>query len=116
MKKIIFEKYIVEVIFLKDSLIDSITKITNYIKAFITKTETDLKFEGNKSKLIKVMYNSLLEQKSSEINALTVELNKIKKKQRNLLEQITRISNENSAYERKIEALSTFQHFWLNNQ
>ena len=116
MKKIIFVKYISEVIFLKDSLINSITKITDYIKAFIAETETDLKFEGKKSELLKVMYNSLLEQKISERDELTAVLNMIKKEQRNLSEHISKLTGENKSMEKKIKALSTFQDFLLSNR
>lgn len=100
---------------MKALLINSITKMMNYIKYFILKIKSNIKFEGNKNGVIKVMYSSMLESKKKESNVLIVELNNIKKETGELSRQINIIKEENALYNKKINALNSFQDFLIIN-
>lgn len=102
--------------FLKKSLIISITKFIDYIKAFVLETEKDIKFETNKTEIIKVMYNPLIEEKLIEKSRLLEELRKIRTERKLLNQQISNIMGETDSYNKKITALTAFQHFLLDNK
>jgi hypothetical protein len=95
----------------KALLLNSITKIMNYTKYFITKTTNNIKFEGNKNGVIKVMYSPILENKRKEQNMLLIELNSIKEETGKLNRQINIIKEENAIYNKRINALNSFQDF-----
>ena len=100
---------------MKVSLINSISKIANYTKDFITKLKNDIKFENNKNGVIKVMYASMLASKRKEKNMLVSELNNIKEETAKINKQIKDTKEENLTYNKKINALNSFQDFLLNN-
>jgi len=96
-------------------IINSITKIMNYTKYFITKIKKNIKFQGNKNSVIKVMYTSILASKKKERNMLVIEFNKIKKETGKINRKINIIKDENELYNKKINALNSFQNFLLSN-
>ena len=100
---------------MKALFINSITKIMNYRKNFIAKVKKDIKFQGNKNGVIKVMYTSILASKRKEKNILVRELNNIKEETGKLNKQINTIKEENIIYNKKINALNSFQDFLLSN-
>lgn len=100
---------------MKALFINSITKIVNYTKYFILKTKNNIKFEGNKNGVIKVMYSSMIENKEKERNVLIIELNNIKAETSELSNQINIIKEENALYNKKINALNSFQDFLMSN-
>jgi|BioPla2DNA2_1021312.scaffolds.fasta_scaffold03296_8 sugar-specific transcriptional regulator TrmB len=104
------------VIYLKESLMDSISKILDKTKALINKTERNIKFESNKSHIIKTFFNPLLEKKEEEKNRLSRELKKIKEEHNQLKNQIRKKEAEKALYDKKIDALIKFQHFILEHQ
>jgi competence transcription factor ComK len=99
---------------MKDSLINSITKIISYIKAFAAQTESEIKFEGNKSAIIKIMYNSLLEERNKERALLQANLDTVKNERSKVKKQIEDIKNKNEYYEKRTKALTDFQYFLLD--
>lgn len=101
---------------MKDSLKDSISKILDNTKALIDKTEENIKFESNKSNIIKAFYKPLLEKKLEEKNSLSQELKEIKEEHNKLKNQISKIEGEISLYNKKINALTKFQHFILEHK
>lgn len=101
---------------MKELFINIITKILNYTKIFIAKIENNFKFESSKNVIIKLMYNSILEKKRKERNKLLLESNIIKQQLNKLNKQINKLKEENILYEKKINALNSFQLFLLNSQ
>ncbi|MBC8062886.1 MAG: hypothetical protein H7Y18_19830 [Clostridiaceae bacterium] len=100
---------------MKELLINIITKINNYAKVFINKFINSIKFESNKNGIIKLMYNSILEKKRKEKDNLLSELNTIKKELNKQNREINRIKEENIVYNKKIDALKSFQKFLLDS-
>lgn len=101
---------------MKDSLKDSISKILYTTKSLIDKTEESIKFESNKSNIIKALYKPLLEKKQEEKNSLSQELEKLKEEHNQLKSQIRKIQGEIAHYNKKLNALTKFQYFILDHK
>lgn len=101
---------------MKDSFKDSISKIVDNTKDLIDRTEKSIKFESNKSNIIKALYKPLLEKKQAERNSLSQELGKVKEEHRQLKNQISKIQGEIDLYNKRINAIEKFQHFILENK
>ena len=101
---------------MKALLLNSIAKIKNYTKYFIAKTKNNIKFEGNKNDVIKVMFTPILENKKKQQNMLLIELNNIKEETKKLNSKINIIKEENVFYNKKINELNSFQDFLWSNR
>ena len=101
---------------MKELLINIITKIINYTKVFINEIINKIKFASNKNVIIKVMYNSILEKKIEERNKLLLEISNIKKQAYKQNSEINIVKEENTLYNKKMNALNSFQMFLLDNQ
>ena len=91
---------------MKDLLINIITKIMNYTKAFIGKIINNIKFVERKNVIIKEMYISILEKRIKEKDKLLGELRNIKHQGDNLNKEINSIKEENALYKKKINTLN----------
>lgn len=100
---------------MKKLLPDIITKFMDFIKTFIVNESNEIKFQSTKNRVIKVMYNPILEKKENQKDSLLIELNKINQECLSLSSQISEIKKENAFYTKKLEALNTFHDFLLNN-
>lgn len=100
---------------MKALLLNSISRIMNYAKHLMSKTTRNIKFQGDKNEVIKVMYVPMLENKRKEQNKLLIELNNIKVETGKLNRKIRSIKEENLEYSKKVNTLSSFQEFYFNN-
>ncbi|WP_139904712.1 hypothetical protein [Clostridium thermarum] len=98
---------------MKESLLNSISNIIDYIKAFAAKTESEIKFEGNKREIIRVMYNPLIEEKQREKEMLQAKVTGIRRERNMINSQIRDIISKNEFYDKRIEALTKFQYLLL---
>jgi len=101
---------------MKDSFKNSISKIVDNTKALIDRTEKNIKFESNKSNIIKALYRPLIDKKLEEKNSLSQELKKLKEEHNRVKNQIRKIEEEMTLYNKKINALIKFQHFALEKK
>jgi hypothetical protein len=101
---------------INELILDSITKLNKDIKVLIKKIYISIKFENNKSEIIKQVYNSVFEEKVQEKEILSIELKKIKKELEAINMQISSIEKENEDFNKKIHQFNIFHKFLLDNK
>jgi hypothetical protein len=100
---------------MKELLFDIITKIIYKGKVLSKKIKEGIDLEGRKSGVINVMYNPIFEKKIRERDVLLSELKGIEEEIKKLDSKINEASEEKALYETRINAISSFRKFLLDN-
>ncbi len=101
---------------MKELLLNSISKIKLCIKTFIIKSEKNIKLEGRKSEVIRIMMDSVIMEKEKEGALILSELNAVRKDALELNKKIQKIKEENIEYHKRNESFKTFQIFLIENR
>lgn len=96
-------------------ILNILIKIFNFSKSFIIRVLNNVNFFSKKSTAINAMYNPIFKKKSMQIYELSLELDSIKNKLKSLDNKITMLESENEIYNKKINSLTSFQIFILDN-
>lgn len=77
---------------------------------------TKIKLEDRKGRIIKTMYDPLIKSKKEEIKTMTLELEKIKKKNHKVTMELEEIKNESEKYIKEIQQIEEFSDFILKKK